>query len=104
MWDVNEKKFHVRVHTLTIDIEDIYFLTGLSCCGSQVSLTGSKGGGEPMNYYVCHHCVPSTEKHRGKVAIMDVQDFPLGLSFTLLLAWQGVHLPSYLCKAIFSMH
>jgi hypothetical protein len=30
MWDVNEKEFHVGFHTLTIDIEDIYFLTGLS--------------------------------------------------------------------------
>jgi hypothetical protein len=30
MWDVNEQAFRVGVHTLTIDIEDIYFLIGLS--------------------------------------------------------------------------
>jgi hypothetical protein len=72
MWDVNEQEFRVGVHTLTIDIEDIYFLTGLSRCGSRVSLTGSRGGGEPMDYYICHHCVPGTEKHSGKVAIRDV--------------------------------
>jgi hypothetical protein len=30
MWDVNEKAFHVGVHTLTLDIDDIYFLTRLS--------------------------------------------------------------------------
>jgi hypothetical protein len=65
-------EFHVGAHTLTIDIEDIYFLTGLSHRGSRVTLTGSRGGGEPMNYYVCHHCVPGTEKHSGKVAIRDV--------------------------------
>jgi hypothetical protein len=65
------------VHTLTIDIEDIYFLIGLSRRGSRVSLTGSRGGGEPMDYYVRHHCVPGTEKHSGKVAIRDVWDLPL---------------------------
>jgi hypothetical protein len=30
MWDINEKAFHVRVHTLTLEIDEIYFLTGLS--------------------------------------------------------------------------
>jgi hypothetical protein len=50
MWDVKEQAFHLGVHTLTIDIEDIYFLTGLSRRGSRVTLTGSRGGGEPMNH------------------------------------------------------
>ena len=77
MWDANEKVFHVRAHTLTIYIEDIYFLKGLSCQGSWVTLTGSRGGGEPMNHYISQHCVPGTEKHSGKVTIKDVQDFPL---------------------------
>jgi hypothetical protein len=30
-----------------------------------------------MDYYVSYHCVPSTEKHSGKVAIKDVWDLPL---------------------------
>jgi hypothetical protein len=72
MWDVNEQEFHVGTHTLTIDIKDIYFLIGLSRRGSQVTLTGSRGGGEPMNYYISHHCVSKTEKHNNKVAIRDV--------------------------------
>jgi hypothetical protein len=49
MWDVNKKEFRMGVHTLTLDINDMYFLTGLSHCGSQVSLIGSRGGGEPMD-------------------------------------------------------
>jgi hypothetical protein len=77
MWDVNEHAFHMGVHTLTINIKDIYFLTGLSHRGSWVSLTGSRGGGEPMDYYVRHHCVSGTETHSGKVAIRDVWDLPL---------------------------
>jgi hypothetical protein len=60
------------VHTLTVDIEDIYFIKGLSHRGSRVSLIGNRGGGESMDYYVHHHCVPGTEKHNGKVAIGDV--------------------------------
>jgi hypothetical protein len=34
MWYVNEKEFHVGVHTLTIDINDIYLLIGLYHHGS----------------------------------------------------------------------
>jgi hypothetical protein len=60
MWDVNEQVFHVGVHTLTLEIYEIYFLMGLSHRGSQVLLSGRRGGGEPMDYYVAHHYVPST--------------------------------------------
>jgi hypothetical protein len=73
MWDVNEQTFHVGAHTLTLDIDDIYFLMGLS----RRILLGRRGGGEPIDYYVVHHCVPGTEKHSGKMAIRDVQDLPL---------------------------
>jgi hypothetical protein len=78
MWNMDEKSFHVGAHTLTIDIEDIYFLTGLS---RWVTLTGSRGGSEPMNYYISQHCVPGTKKHSGKVTIRDsiiaFADYPL---------------------------
>ena len=77
MWHVNKHVFHVGDHILMIDIEDIYFLTELSCRGSQVTLTGSRGDGEPMNQYISAHCVPGTQKHSGKVTIRDVQDLPL---------------------------
>jgi hypothetical protein len=72
MWDVNEQGFYVGAHILTIDIKDIYFLTGLSHHGSQVTLTGSRGGDEPMNHYISAHCVPGTQKHSSKVTIRDV--------------------------------
>jgi hypothetical protein len=77
MWDVNKQAFHVGVHTLTLEIDDIYFLTGLSHSGSWVSLSGKRGGGEPMDYYVEHHCATGTEKHSGKVSIKDVEDLYL---------------------------
>jgi hypothetical protein len=53
MWDVNEQSFRVGVHTLTLDIEDIYFLIGLSFYGSRVSLAGSRGDADPHLSRVC---------------------------------------------------
>jgi hypothetical protein len=60
MWDVNEQAFHMGVHTFTLEIDEIYFMAGLSRWGSRVSLSGSRDGGEPMDYYVVQHCVPGT--------------------------------------------
>jgi hypothetical protein len=51
MWDPDQQVFNVGAHTLTIDIEDIYFLTGLSRRGSYVSLTGNRRGGLKMSEY-----------------------------------------------------
>jgi hypothetical protein len=30
MWDMDQQVFHVGVHTLSLDIDDVYFLIGLS--------------------------------------------------------------------------
>ena len=77
MWDPDQQVFHVGAHTLTIDIEDIYFLTGLSRRGSYVSLTGSRRGGRKMSEYCRDYCVPEEERQRGKVAIWGVTDITL---------------------------
>jgi hypothetical protein len=42
----------VGTHILSLDIEDIYFLTRLSHHGARVTLIGSRGGGLPMNDYI----------------------------------------------------
>ena len=44
MWNPKQHYFEVGAHVLTIEVEDIYFLTGLSRKGSHVSLNGSLGG------------------------------------------------------------
>ena len=77
MWDMDQQLFHVGVHTLTIDIEDIYFLTGLSQHGYHATLTGGRGGRLPMSEYVRQYCVPEAERSKGKVSIWGVQDFTL---------------------------
>jgi hypothetical protein len=88
MWDPDQQVFHVGVHTLSLDIEDIYFLTGLSRCGHYVSLTGSRGGGLQMSEY-CHlHCVPEAERKKGKVAIWGVRDLTLR-TILFTIAWMA---------------
>ena len=77
MWDPDQQVFHVGVHTFSLDIDDIYFLTGLSRCGYHASLTGSRGGGLPMSEY-CHlQCFPEAKRSKIKVAIWGVQDLTL---------------------------
>jgi hypothetical protein len=76
----------VGFHTLSLDIEDIYFLTGLSQRGYYVSLTGGKGGGLPMSEYCCLHCVPKVERKKGKVVIWGVRDLTLH-TILFTIAW-----------------
>jgi hypothetical protein len=67
----------VGAHILSLDIKFIYFLIGLSCHGSHVTLTGNRGGVLPMSEYVCWYCEPRAERCKEKVSIRDVQDIPL---------------------------
>jgi hypothetical protein len=69
MWDPDQQVFNVGAHTLAIDIEDIYFLTRLSRCGSHVILTSSRGGGLKMSEYCNQYCVAESKRKKGKVAI-----------------------------------
>ena len=41
MWNLEQQYFEVGAHVLIIEVEDIYFLTGLSRWGAPISLTGS---------------------------------------------------------------
>jgi hypothetical protein len=77
MWDPDKQVFKVGVHDLTIEIEDIYFLMGLSRRGHQVSLTGFRAGGAKTEHLVRYHCVAGTMKISGKIPIRDVRDLPL---------------------------
>jgi hypothetical protein len=69
MWDPDQQVFYVGVHTLSLYIEDIYFLTRLSRRGYYVSLTSSRGGGLPMSDYYCLHYVLEAERKKGNVVI-----------------------------------
>jgi hypothetical protein len=40
LWDVAEQGFRIGTQLLTIELEDVYFLTGLSKRGVPISFTG----------------------------------------------------------------
>ena len=77
LWDPDQHVFNVGAHTLSIEIEYIYFLIGLSKSRYYVSLTGSRGGGLKMSEYCNQYCVPEAERKKRKVAIWGVQDLTL---------------------------
>ena len=101
MWDVNKHAFHVGSHILMIDIEDIYFFTGLSHRGSRVTLTGSRGGGAPMNHYISEHCVLGTQKHNSKFTIRDVRDLPLRTILYTIKRMAGSETPHMALQSYF---
>ena len=77
MLDVDQQVFHVGANILSLDIEDIDFLMGLSHRGSHVTLTGGRGGGLPMSEYLRRYYDPKAERCKGKVAIRGVRDLTL---------------------------
>jgi hypothetical protein len=101
MWDPNQQVFHVGVHTLSLDIENIYFLTGLSRRGNHVSLTGSRGGGMPMSEYCCLHCVPKAERKKGKVSIWGVWDLTLHTILFTIAQMAGSTTPHMVLQSYF---
>ena len=44
MWNPEHLYLEVGAHILTVEVEDIYFLTGLSRRGAPISITGFRGG------------------------------------------------------------
>ena len=60
MWDPEQQHFVVGTHALTIDIEDIYFLTGLSQRGRPVVLSGARGGESSLDDFIDQYCALGT--------------------------------------------
>ena len=61
-------------HVLTIEVEDIYFLTGLSRQGAHVSFTGPQGGDVTTQELINRYCVPCTKMSMKKIPIKVVVD------------------------------
>ena len=63
-WDPESESFQIYGMSLTIEVEDIYFITGLSRRGEVVNLCsrGGPGGGLTIDEYIAVYCYPDTEK------------------------------------------
>jgi hypothetical protein len=77
MCEPNKQVFKVGVHDLSLDIEEIYFLTRISRHGERISLSGIKGGDDKTENYIAQHCIVGTRKSSGKILIKNVRDLSL---------------------------
>jgi hypothetical protein len=86
-WDPNTETFNLDGQPLRIEVEDIYFLTGLSHRGEVVNLK-ARGGGSGMNIedYIETHCIAGTKKVGSQLPIRVINNLSLNI-FVLVLTW-----------------
>ena len=84
MWNPEQQYFEVGGHILTVEVEDIYFLTRLSRWGAPISLKGSQGGDITTQELIHRHCIPGTRTSGKKIPIREMMDGPLwNILFTM---------------------
>ena len=60
-WDPDSESFHINGMSLTIEIEDIYFITGLFRRGEEVNLCSRGPGGHlTIDEYIAVYCFLDT--------------------------------------------
>ena len=69
MWDPDQQNFVVGIHILPIEVEDIYFLTGLSMRGSPIALSGEQRGETSLDDIIDQHRALGTEPQSRKLCI-----------------------------------
>ena len=97
MWDMDSQRFMVRDQMLEIEVDDIYFLMGLSHRGESVYFGGRGGSGESVDSYVNDLCMEGTRKQGRKMPIQHVTDVPLKtilFTVTQLAGSTSTHLAS----------
>ena len=83
-WDPDSESFEIDGMSLTIEVEDIYFITGLSRRGEVLNLhsRGGPGGGLTIDEYIAVYCYPHKKKVGSQVPTNSIQ--VLGLKAILL--------------------
>jgi len=76
-WDAEEIFFRVGEHILTLEIDDVYFLTGLSQRGDHVNLVGKRPSRLTTKALIHTHYKDGGKKSGGKITITNVAYFPL---------------------------
>jgi len=76
-WDVQAQSFRLGAHMLSIQVEDIYFLTGLSRRGAPISLSSSRRVERLSRTILLHIIDLEPSQKNGKIKIKDVVHLPL---------------------------
>jgi hypothetical protein len=86
-WDPDTEAFNIDGKPLRIEVEDIYFITGLSRRGEVVNLKAwGDGGGMNIEDYISTHCVAGTEKVGSQLPIRVIENLSLKI-IVLVLTW-----------------
>ena len=74
-WDPESESFQIDGMSLTIEVEDIYFITGISRRGEVVNLCsrGGPGGGLTIDEYIMVYCFSDTEKVGSQILTNSIQ-------------------------------
>lgn len=84
IWDVNGQVFLVGPHILKLELEDIYFLGGLSKRGEAITFNVHRGSEYSTKEYIDEFNRVGTCKVSGKIPIRDLTNIPLHtILFTL---------------------
>jgi hypothetical protein len=97
LWDVAEQGFRIGTQLLTIELEYMYFLTGLSKRGVPISFSGKMVLPEKVGVYLARHCVPGARLVGGIIPIKDIRELPLQsilFSITSVMGSISMHLAS----------
>jgi hypothetical protein len=97
LWDVAEQGFRIGTQLLTIELEDVYFLTGLSKRGVPIDFSGQRALPEKVGVYLARHCVPGARLVGGRIPIKDIRELPLrSILFTItsVIGSTSAHLAS----------
>ena len=86
-WNPEQQHFEVGAHILTMEVEYIYFLTGISRIGVPISLTCPHGGDVTTQVLIDQYCFPRTQMSGKNIPIKYVWDLPLR---TVLFTMQRV--------------
>jgi hypothetical protein len=86
-WDPETEAFNLDGKPLRIEVDDIYFITGLSHRGEVVNLKAwGAGGGMNIEDYIATHCVVDIDKVGSQLPIRVIKNLSLKI-IVLVLTW-----------------
>jgi hypothetical protein len=88
-WDPETEAFNLDWKPLRIEVDETYFITGLSHRGEMVNLKArGVGGGMTMEEYIATHCVASTDRVWSQLPIRAINNLTLKIIVLVLYGYQ----------------
>ena len=91
-WDPDRLQFMVNDETLPFEVEDVYFLTGLSCRGREANLRGGRWGDASLTIkeYITVYCKEGIQKVASQIPIAQIRTLALRSVAYCLVRMPGI--------------